>query len=83
MVDWFGWSVGFNGISTSRGYLMPKSVYTYYMYSLLTLFDDTILKPNNSFTHIRVNIFKYFYMTLVYLVMIVVVFFIISHYYFY
>ena len=30
------WLVGFNGISTSIGYLMPKPVYTYYMYSLLT-----------------------------------------------
>ena len=28
--------VGFNGISTSIGYLMPKPVYTYYMYGLLT-----------------------------------------------
>ena len=27
-----GWLVGFNGISTSIGYLMPKPVYTYYMY---------------------------------------------------
>ena len=31
-----GWLVGFNGISTSIGYLMPKPVYTYYMYGLLT-----------------------------------------------
>ena len=35
-----GWLVGFNGISTSIGYLMPKPVY------------DTTLKPNNSFTRI-------------------------------
>ena len=28
------WLVGFNGISTSIGYLMPKPVYTYYMYGL-------------------------------------------------
>ena len=24
-----GWLIGFNGISTSIGYLMPKPVYTY------------------------------------------------------
>ena len=28
------WLVGFNGISTSIGYLMLKPVYTYYMYGL-------------------------------------------------
>ena len=27
-----GWLIGFNGISTSIGYLMPKPVYTYVRY---------------------------------------------------
>ena len=60
--------VGFNGISTSIGYFRPKPVYTYVRF-VNTWFNDTMLEPNNSFTRIRVNIFKYFYMIFVYLEM--------------
>ena len=59
-IIYVGW-LGFNGISTSIGYLMPKPVYTYVRFAN-TKFNDIILKPNDSFT--RVNIFKYFCMTL-------------------
>ena len=32
-----GWLIGFNGISTSIGYLMPKPVYTYVRSNYKTL----------------------------------------------
>ena len=32
--SWFGWLVGFNGISTSIGYLMPEPFYTYIIYMI-------------------------------------------------
>ena len=39
-----GWLIGFNGISTSIGYLMPKHIYTYVRFN-----DFDFKKKKNGF----------------------------------
>ena len=57
--------VGFYGISTIVGYLMPNALYTYILniYDLWTYFVDNILKRACALFYTQLNGFKYCYIT--------------------